>query len=562
MRKSILDEYIKRRQGGSAVYNPQQIQYGQRGGYSTPAPQRTQMPTNQNGQVPVYRANQWSRPAMVKAPLTADTMLSGLDATPPTDGTGSNVLTWDDQIDIEIQNAAKKVLEVSNRKFQYNAYESPIYSIMRQEYLKEADLAAGRATAAAAQNAGGFGSSFAVMAGEEARRQVMEGFHDQEDELYAAARSEYEAERASAFDNYLKLRELKAMEQERLATEVPTTITLEDGATVEVTDAARELYAGYLDSFTQGTGYDTLKTAMINGGASEADADQAIAMFKKLGSATISDQISALETNPTLSGAAEIMAQAKASGIEAEVLPQISEQMITAFGGALEDPSEAYTLLGISAADWHSMFSGYTDPDERASAEKAYVLEAAGEARKQGLMSGEAYVDMLNIDVVSSIKDIMKNEADKPASAVADVVISLQNYKDAGYLSESEYNSALDVINSRVNTNELWKTQTQSWGVKETKKAAEYVLKHLSYTGYKLSASEKRSLMKAIEESASTLDVVMNVINTVPGFGSNIVGQIFGAIEATGKVTGANKPLSMTGDQFEAITELENRKKK
>ena len=152
-------------------------------------------------------------PAMVKAPSTIQPTDAGLNATPPTDSTGSNVLTWDDQIDIEIQNAAKKVLEVSNRKFQYNASESPIYSIMRQEYLKEADLAAGRATAAAAQNAGGFGSSFAVMAGEEARRQVMEGFHDQEDELYAAAQSEFEAERASAFDNYLKLRELKAMEQ-------------------------------------------------------------------------------------------------------------------------------------------------------------------------------------------------------------------------------------------------------------------------------------------------------------------------------------------------------------
>ncbi|MBQ7910825.1 MAG: hypothetical protein IJ363_08585, partial [Clostridia bacterium] len=237
MSKSILDEYIKRRQGGSAVYNPRQVQYGQGMSYRQPTAPQTQIPANQNGQVPVYRPNQWSRPAMVKAPTTVQPETPALDAVPPTDSGGSNVLTWDDQIDIEIQNAAKKVLEVSNRKFRYSTRESPIYSIMRQEYLKEADLAAGRATAAAAQNAGGFGSSFAVMAGEEARRQVMEGFYDQEDELYAAARSEYEAEQASAFDNYLKLRELLAMEQERIKTERPMTMTLPDGTTVEVTDA-------------------------------------------------------------------------------------------------------------------------------------------------------------------------------------------------------------------------------------------------------------------------------------------------------------------------------------
>lgn len=422
MSKSRLDEYIKRRQNGSAVYNPRKIQYGQGGGYNPPAPQRAQTPANQGGQVPVYRPNQWSRPAMVKAPTATQPTGTELDATKPTDSAGSNVLTWDDQIDLEIQAAAKKVLEVSNRKFQYNASESPIYSIMRQEYLKEADLAAGRATAAAAQNAGGFGSSFAVMAGEEARRQVMEGFHDQEDELYAAAQSEFEAERASAFDNYLKLRELKAMEQERLETDAPATMTLPDGTTVEVTDAARELYAGYLDSFTQGTGYDTLKTAMINGGASEADADQAIAMFKRLGGATVADQISALEASPTLSGAAEAYVAAKQNGTLDKDAAKISAGAKAAVEASLKNAGDNEEAMNTALAE-------------------------AAQAVKDGYMSESDYVSIITADIHADIKDMESGDEKisdrKKRKRVLDSIEGIIQDHEEGNLSDSGYQMAL-----------------------------------------------------------------------------------------------------------------------
>ena len=402
MNKITLDEYIKRRRDGAAVYNPQTSQYGRPGGDAR-AGVRPQSPAQgyMGERMPVYKPTAIQKPYTPK-PQTQQTG-TGLDATKPTDGTGSNLLTWDDQIDLEIQAAAKKVLEVSNRKFKYNAYESPIYSIMRQEYLKEADLAAGRATAAAAQNAGGFGSSFAVMAGEEARRQVMEGFHDQEDELYAAAQSEFEAERASAFDNYLKLRELKAMEQDAKAN-APTTMTLEDGTTVEVTDAARELYAGYLESFTQGTGYDTLKTAMINGGASEADADQAIAMFKKLGGATVADQISSFELNPTLDMAQEIWDEARRAGKEKEYLPKLS--------------------AGVSSMSAKNLDAAKTDEEE------AGILLNAKSAFEAGYLTAENYADVY-IHAVEN--DIKKNSGSKKKDKYKNII---KNYGDVVELAE------------------------------------------------------------------------------------------------------------------------------
>ena len=429
MSKSRLDEYIKRRQGGSAVYNPRQVQYGQGMSYRQPTAPQTQTPANQNGQVPVYRPNQWSRPAMVKAPTTIQPETPALDAVPPTDSGGSNVLTWDDQIDLEIQAAAKKVLEVANRKFQYSTHESPIYSIMRQEYLKEADLAAGRATAAAAQNAGGFGSSFAVMAGEEARRQVMKGFHDQEDELYAAAQSEFEAERASAFDNYLKLRELKAMEQERIKTETPMTMTLPDGTTVEVTDAARELYAGYLDSFTQGAGYDTLKTAMINGGASEADADQAIAMFKKLGGATVADQISALEESPTLSGAAEAYLAARQNGTLDRDAAKISAGAKAAVEASLKNAGDNEEAMNIALAE-------------------------AAQAVKDGYMSESDYVSIITADIHEDIKSMessTKKISDrKKRKRIAQNFEGIVEMHNDGRLSDEAYRIAMEDMNQYI----------------------------------------------------------------------------------------------------------------
>lgn len=454
MNKITLDEYIKRRRDGAAVYNPQTSQYGRPGGDARSGV-RPQSPAQgyMGERMPVYKPTTVQKPYTPK-PQTQQTG-TGLDATKPTDGAGSNVLNWDDQIDLEIQAAAKKVLEVSNRKFQYNSYESPIYSIMRQEYLKEADLAAGRATAAAAQNAGGFGSSFAVMAGEEARRQVMEGFHDQEDELYAAAQSEFEAERASAFDNYLKLRELKAMEQERLETDAPATMTLPDGTTVEVTDAARELYAGYLESFTQGTGYDTLKTAMINGGASEADADQAIAMFKKLGGATVADQVSALEASPTLSGAQDIMAKAKANGTWDSIKTQVGTKVAQSYVDAINNLDSAYEMLGVDQAAWASLA-----PEQQ----KAQIIENAAQRKKDGLIGSAEFNKILLDDVDEMVAAIDAEEITKPATEISNMVITWKNYKDRGYISEKEYNELLNGVTKKIDVAATVKKQAATLG--------------------------------------------------------------------------------------------------
>ena len=394
MSRSILDEYIRRR-SGSAAYNPQQIQYGQRGGYSPPAPQRTQMPANQNGQVPVYRPNQWSRPNMVKAPTVAQPTTPTLDAVPPTDSGGSNVMTWEDHMALAIEAARQKVLEVSNRKFQYNASESPIYSIMRQEYLKEADLAAGRATAAAAQNAGGFGSSFAVMAGEEARRQVMEGFHDREDELYAAARAE----------------------QERLETE-------------SASAAAQDLQNAFGTTFSE----KTQREYLASKGYSEADINAAMESQRKLASGTVTDYKAGTITDAVTQAQSldEAYRQGALTVEEYDAAKAQNSKVImdNVNKGMIRIDDVDHAALGFSDEEWGEMEDGE---------KKLAVFDRVGQLVKSGAVTQTDYYKLLYNDLAEEFESDDFKESKDQLGDVVDAAMVIDDLYKNGYLSEDDY---------------------------------------------------------------------------------------------------------------------------
>ena len=326
-------------------------------------------------------------------------------------GSGGGVLTQSQMTTAYtkqlLENALAMLAELPNRKFKYDAHSSPLYSIVQKQAEENARLASGRAYAQAKAATGGYGSSYATLAADEAGRQAMRELDDQQLALYEAARAEFEAENASMLDWYNTARQLHAdayvLEQDAKA-KAPATMTLPDGTTVEVTDAARELYAGYLDSFTQGTGYDTLKTAMINGGASEADADQAIAMFKKLGGAKVADKISSFELNPTLDMAQEIWDEARRVGKEKEYLPKLS--------------------AGVSSMSAKKLDAAKTDEEE------AGILLNAKSAFEAGYLTAESYADVY-IHAVEN--DIKKNSGSKKKDKYKNII---KNYGDVVELAE------------------------------------------------------------------------------------------------------------------------------
>ena len=324
-----------------------------------------------------------------------------------------------------MENALNNLLAMQNRKFQYDAHSSPLYSIVQKQAEENARLASGRAYAQAKGATGGYGSSYATLAADEAGRQAMRELDDQQLALYEAARAEFEAENASALDWYNTTKQLYedayVLEQNAKA-KAPATMTLEDGTTVEVTDAARELYAGYLDSFNQGTGYDTLKTAMINGGASEADADQAIAMFKKLGGATVADQISALEASPTLSGAAEAYLAAQQNGTLDRDAAKISAGAKAAVEASLKNAGDNEEAMNTALAE-------------------------AAQAVKDGYMSESDYVSIITADIHADIKDMESGDEKisdrKKRKRILDSIEGIILDHEEGNLSDSGYQMAL-----------------------------------------------------------------------------------------------------------------------
>ena len=321
-----------------------------------------------------------------------------------------------------MENALSNLLAMQNRKFQYDAHSSPLYSIVQKQAEENPRLASGRAYAQAKGATGGYGSSYATLAADEASRQAMRELDDQQLALYEAARAEFEAENASALDWYNTTKQLYedayVLEQDAKA-KAPATMTLEDGTTVEVTDAARELNAGYLDSFTQGTGYDTLKPAMINGGASEADADQAIAMFKKLGGATVADQISALEASPTLSGAAEAYLAAQQNGTLDRDAAQISKSARISLENALKtDGADAEAIMAEGA---QAVKDGYLSEDD-------YLV----------VVTADAHADIKEME--TSGKNLTERKKQKRIAQNVEGILDMYN---AGQISENMYYKAL-----------------------------------------------------------------------------------------------------------------------
>ncbi len=453
-----------------------------------------------------------------------------------------------------LEDALASLAEWGNRKFVYNPKESPLYTILQQQAEKEARLASGRAYSRAVANTGGFGSSYATLAAEEAGRQVMEGLDDQQLALYQAAREEFEAERQSRVDWY---NTAKQMHNDRLALDELQAIEAAAKASGMNTDTYNLLQTAVAEGWYDGTNKATVRNKLetVALGNPNINVDAIMTQLEGGQKAQITDLVSGLSINPTLSGAAEIMAQAKVNGTEAEVLPKVSAAVSKGFTEALDDPSSAYGLLGVEPEEWDAMFAEYTDPDERAAAQKAYLLKAAGEARKSGLISGTGYTRFLRRDVVASVEDIIENETNKPVSAVAEVVISMQNYKDAGYITEAEYDRVIGTIAEMVDMDTMWKTQTAEKSTKDAKKFVKEALKHLEYLGYTPSQSTEHQIMEALDRSEDIMDLYEN-----PGI--KLVSTLLEKLEDTTGIMTPEKWFSMTADQFAAIKEIQKKKKK
>lgn len=423
----------------------------------------------------------------------------------PEGGTvGAVPLTDVDVYKYQMDQARQKVYDVLNRKFKYNAKDSPLYTIMQQQYEREAERAAGRAYSSAVANTGGYGSSYATLAGEEARRQVMEGMDEAQYELYQAARQEFMDERQSAVDWYSQARQMyldklsdeeyrKQLEAEAGKTMSDSTYQLlieastngwYDGDNENLLRAKLETYKagdpsidvdaimGHLrrehdawqadtEAMTakdveadpervqtfygaayevwDGTNEETVRTALKNQGATEAEINATVEMLKSDTDSQTNDAIKLFETEPTMSGAADIIAEAKLNGTADKYIEKVGGTLSKSIMAAMDKPAKGYKVLGMDQTAWDEM----SDEDKASS-----FLEAAGTALDEGIMSGDDYYKIVQKDLMTGINDAYKSDR-LPINQLKDAlhaVDGIMSLAEEGYLTAEQRSRLVDEI--------------------------------------------------------------------------------------------------------------------
>ena len=152
--------------------------------------------------------------APVQQPTQPTVAPESAPATGLTENDVNSMLTTD-HVQTQMNTVLTELLDFANRKFEYNAKESPLYTILQQQAAKEARIASGRAYSRAVANAGGFGSSYATLAAEEASRQVMAGLDDQQLALYQAAKEEWDSQWTSKLQQYQALQGIYGIVEEQ-----------------------------------------------------------------------------------------------------------------------------------------------------------------------------------------------------------------------------------------------------------------------------------------------------------------------------------------------------------
>lgn len=472
-----MDDYIKDREqswGKTETGSPMQAPKSSTGGFTVSrfTPPLPLGATSLQKQA-MERRNQAT--GTVTAPSVEAPSVNVGSGAPEGGTVGAVPLTDVDVYKYQMDQARQKVYDVLNRKFKYNAKDSPLYTIMQQQYEREAERAAGRAYSSAVANTGGYGSSYATLTGEEARRQVMEGMDEAQYELYQAARQEFMDERQSAVDWYSQARQMyldklsdeeyrKQLEAEAGKTMSDSTYKLlieasengwykEDNENLlhakletyaagdpsidvdtimghlkreydawqadteamttngveadvddpnKITTGGSAVYA-YVKSLGENgwTGNnETTIRAMLNNVAhsykwTAEDIESGIAALKNETASEVDDNIKLFETEPTVSGAADIMAEAKLNGTTDKYIEKVSGTLSKSIMEAMDKPAVGYKVLDVDPAAWDEV----SDEDK-----DGMLLDAAETAYKNGAMTVEDFKKVVTKNAMNSLE--------------------------------------------------------------------------------------------------------------------------------------------------------------
>lgn len=516
-----MDDYIKDREQGwgkTATGSPMQASKSSTGGFTVSkfTPPLPLGATSLQKQA-MERRNQAT--GTVTAPsVEAPSVNVGIGA--PEGGTvGAVPLTDVDVYKYQMDQARQRVYDVLNRKFKYNAKDSPLNTIMQKQYEREAERAAGRAYTSAVANTGGYGSSYATLAGEEARRQVMEGMDEAQYELYQAVRQEFMDKRQSAVDWYSQARQMyldklsdeeyrKQLEAEAGKTMSDSTYQLlieastggwYDGNNQNELRAKLETYAagdpsidvetimGHLEREHQARKKDIVGETGTGEGIDEQIVLEATnylqstygtaysegAMLQDLVGKGYTEEEAKAALENQRRFAASITTDYKASTVSdaisnADALKSaFANKQLTAeeYDAAVADNSKIImenvnaAMKNINDADYRSF--GYTNEEWNGMEDgekKLAVFDAVGQLVKDGVVPHSDYYKLLNHDLTEELSSKEFKGSKEPIRDAADMALIIKDSYENGYLLKDEYIALIyQTIAPHIESNLLFK---------------------------------------------------------------------------------------------------------
>lgn len=127
------------------------------------------------------------------------------------------------------QKAANDVM--NRKKFQYNMSSDPLYQQYKQQYQRQGKLAMQDTIGQAAAMNGGYGSSYAQMAGQQAYNSQLQQLNDRVPELYQLALSKYQMDGQAAMDRFNLASSLESQDYSRYQDQLSKWMAERDYAT-------------------------------------------------------------------------------------------------------------------------------------------------------------------------------------------------------------------------------------------------------------------------------------------------------------------------------------------
>lgn len=337
----------------------------------------------------------------------------------------------------QMNEALQSLVEFNNRKFEYNAKESPLYTILEQQAAEEARLASGRAYARSVANTGGYGSSYATLAAEEASRQVMEGMNDQQYALYQAAKDEFEAERQSRLDWYNMT---KQMHEDAMMLEEYEKLKAEEEATgmdANTLAATEYLQAAYGTAYSE----NAMKNDLLGKGYSEEEANAALEAHRKFAGAVVTDY-TASSVSDAISNASTLQ-QAYANKYltteeyDAAIKKNAAVIMDNANAAMVNLNDADYAALGITDDEWSDL-----KDDEK----KLRIYDSLGQLTSDGIIPHSQYEEFMIKEVREEIEGLnaeTTKDMRQMMRGVADVAVVIRDLYDSGYLKHDSYENIM-----------------------------------------------------------------------------------------------------------------------